>query len=121
MNVDVDSPVAPDASLEQYEVLYDARVTYSIGDFPRRAPFLGYVHMGSDLSAVVGKSYPVVPASSESLAQVSYPPGANHYLDLDLHAFYSGDLPDWGRSEGMVRLQVDTRAQSQHATTRRHL
>lgn len=90
------------------DVLTDSAA--SRGSGPTRAPHIGFVHLDGDVAPAEGKSYQVIPASALPLGGLPIPAGPHAYLDLDLHAFYSGDLPDFGRSEGMLRLQVDTRA-----------
>lgn len=79
---------------------------------PSRAPFIGFVHLDPDPVPLQGKAYPVIPAGAAPMSALPYPVSPSVFLDLDLHAFYSGDLPDagWNGNEGMLKLQVDTRA-----------
>jgi hypothetical protein len=81
------------------------------GSGPTRAPHIGFVHLDGDIAPVQGKKYPVVPASALPLGELPYPTTPRSYLDLDVQQFYSGDLPDvWGKNEGLLRIQIDTRA-----------
>lgn len=77
---------------------------------PRRAPHIGFVDLNGDVGPAEGKTYSVLPASALKLADLPTPASPRMHVDLDLHAFYSGDLPDSRSSEGMLRIQVDTRS-----------
>jgi hypothetical protein len=70
---------------------------------------MGFVVLGPDSAPARGKSYDVVPADALEIASLPFPASPERFFDLDVLSFYSGDLPGWGRNEGLVKIQVDTR------------
>ncbi|RYP88652.1 hypothetical protein EKO23_01820 [Nocardioides guangzhouensis] len=82
------------------------------GTGPSRAPHIGFVNLNGETAPKIGAAYDVVPASALPLQDLAVPETPRTFFDLDLHAFYSGNLPDGliGSNEGLLRIQVDTRA-----------
>lgn len=80
------------------------------GALPTRAPFLGFVVLGDDKYPVQGRGYQIVPAGSAEMGALPVPTSPQKYLDVDLTGLFSGDLPDWGKAEGLLKVQVSTRS-----------
>jgi hypothetical protein len=77
---------------------------------PTRAVQLGFVDLGEDSLPVEGKTYKIIPASSNKLGGIKYPDSQYKKLNLDLTAFYCEDLPDvFGSNEGLFKASINTR------------
>jgi len=77
----------------------------------RRYVDLGYAVLGGDHPFPhSGKNYDIVPARDTSLEDIPTPAGEFRALDLDLSAFFAGNLPDiFQANEGLLKIALDTR------------
>jgi len=75
-----------------------------------RTVILGYVKLGADTRPKENVAYDVVSVSSEEVGSVEYPKESDFKrLNLDLYDFYVDDLPDFGKNEGLLKIQLNTR------------
>lgn len=76
----------------------------------RSAPVMLFVNVESGNDPLDGVSYDLIPAGSAKVRERSVPRGPYRTFLLDIHKFYSGDMPDMtDTNEGLLRLEVDTR------------
>ncbi len=75
-----------------------------------RALEIGFVNLNEDKRPKRNTEYEVISASSDLLADISYPDADIKKMNVDLFKLYIDDLPDFtSNNEGLIKIQVDTR------------
>ena len=75
-----------------------------------RALEIGFVNLNEDKRPKRNTEYEVVSASSDLLADLSYPDSDIKKMSVDLFKLYIDNLPDFtSDNEGLIKIQVDTR------------
>lgn len=96
-------------------VSFDAATAFETGltAGPERVLQLGYVQLGDDHPRPrAGKTYPIVPASSEAVGAVWVPTTQFRRMHLDLYEFFIDDMPDTfiaPNNEGLLKVEVSTK------------
>lgn len=84
------------------------------------APVLFFVNVDTGKDPEDGKEYELIPAGSSKVRSRAVPKGPYRTFLLDIHKFFSGDMPDMtDTNEGLLRLEVDTRDPQEIDTAKR--